>query len=556
MRPALSAPPPERSQPDPSAWVSPPEQRLPPGVPLALAFTVTALLMGPIAVGQWFAPLLTWLPYVVWLVALESVYTTLWLAAPAQRLANKSWLRLGEVGLWLVSLRLLTWYIQGNGPDATAWRAYLVDPWLALDGMFLFSASVILLAWAQAALWGRLFGQISSGMAAAAAYGQRHDRWGDAYLDLPSDIDRADLLRRFVQSWAVGGILLLLTTALTTFDIPRFDFGAPLRTLGRLALPPHLLWGLLVYFLGALWLTSQARYQVLQGRWLTAGLHVSQLLTQRWQRFGWLALGVVGLMAALLPMGSTVGLARLLELAIFAILALVNLLLIVVAGLIAWILRLVWREGEAPTLDLPTLPPPAAAPTLIPAAPQLPLPLGGLLWGLTALMLGIIILFFAYHRLGTWRGAALQQRWLALWAWLRDWQRTLAKLNRPRRRPAVAAPSNEPAGRRWWAWPGLLTPQEQIRLFYLTLTRRAGDQGVARPPAQTPLEYTTRLGQSWPEAEAEIEALTQAFIEARYTPHIIPAEQVGPVQAAWRRARTWLRRPPHADQSSTRREET
>ncbi len=530
----------------PGGLESQPNAGLPPGAPAVLALTVTGLLMGPISVGQWFAPLVAWLPYLVWLVALESVYTTLWLAAPARRLANKSLLRVGELALWLVSLRLITWQIQDSWPAGETWRAYLADPWSALDGMFLFSAFVLILAWAQAALWGKLFSQISGGMAAAAAYGRRRLRWGYEYLDLPSDIDRADLLRRFVQSWAVGGIFLLLTTALTTFDVPRFDFGAPLRTVGRLALPPHLLWGLLLYFLGALWLTSQARYQMLQGRWLAAGLTVSQPLGQRWQRLGLVALGVVGLLAALLPIGSTLGIARLLELAIFALLAVVNLFLTVVAGLAALIFRLFWREGDAPTLDWPALTPPPAPPSLTPSIPQLPLPVGSLIWGMFLVLMGLVVAFFVYHRVRPWDGTLWQHLWLALLAWVHSWGQKAAGLIQLRRRPAVETAAAAPAGvrRRWWERLGRLTPQEQIRLFYLALAQRAGEQGVARIPAQTPLEYAATLDGNWPEAEGEIETLTQAFIEARYTAHPIVAEKVGIVQSAWRRARAWLRRPP------------
>jgi hypothetical protein len=44
-----------------------------------------------------------------------------------------------------------------------------------------------------------------------------------------------------------------------------------------------------------------------------------------------------------------------------------------------------------------------------------------------------------------------------------------------------------------------------------------------------------------PEAETDVESMTQAFIEARYTEHSIRPDNVGTVQNAWERIRSLLK---------------
>ena len=78
--------------------------------------------------------------------------------------------------------------------------------------------------------------------------------------------------------------------------------------------------------------------------------------------------------------------------------------------------------------------------------------------------------------------------------------------------------------------------------YYLSTVKRAGEQGVARAASETPQEYAVDLKQHWPETEVEVDELTTAFNEARYSPADIPLEAATTIKARWKRLRERLRR--------------
>ena len=85
-----------------------------------------------------------------------------------------------------------------------------------------------------------------------------------------------------------------------------------------------------------------------------------------------------------------------------------------------------------------------------------------------------------------------------------------------------------------------LSPRERIRYFYLSTLRRAREQGIPRSPDQTPYEYENILDSTVPDAQAEVAALTEAFVEAHYSEHPVDAEQANDVQNHWQQLRRTL----------------
>jgi hypothetical protein len=129
--------------------------------------------------------------------------------------------------------------------------------------------------------------------------------------------------------------------------------------------------------------------------------------------------------------------------------------------------------------------------------------------------------------LAAWRGAGHQ---------VQDWQQAVrARLQRP----PVEKEERPP-----WRFIRInaLSPREQIRYFYLSTIKRAANKGVARQQAETPLEFARDLKKSWPEAEEDVDALTDAFLEARYGRSLIEKEDVNPVKKRWRQVKSSLRR--------------
>jgi hypothetical protein len=87
---------------------------------------------------------------------------------------------------------------------------------------------------------------------------------------------------------------------------------------------------------------------------------------------------------------------------------------------------------------------------------------------------------------------------------------------------------------------GALSPRERILYYYLSILRRAGQQGFPRQRAQTPYEYDDTLGPHLPQAQQEMNLLTQAFVEARYSRHALDREQARGVRGDWQKVKAAL----------------
>jgi len=85
------------------------------------------------------------------------------------------------------------------------------------------------------------------------------------------------------------------------------------------------------------------------------------------------------------------------------------------------------------------------------------------------------------------------------------------------------------------------SPRERVRALYLSTLNRAAGQGIGRKRAQTPYEYEVTLERSIPTAEDDIDQLTEAFVEARYSRHPISDDEATAVRQAWLRLRSALR---------------
>ena len=93
--------------------------------------------------------------------------------------------------------------------------------------------------------------------------------------------------------------------------------------------------------------------------------------------------------------------------------------------------------------------------------------------------------------------------------------------------------------------PRRMPPRERVRFFYLALVRKGEDAGLPRQPFQTPYEYANRLQQDLPESDEEIQPLTEAFIEARYTSHPVSEVQASMARRSWERLRRLLQHHSH-----------
>jgi len=75
-----------------------------------------------------------------------------------------------------------------------------------------------------------------------------------------------------------------------------------------------------------------------------------------------------------------------------------------------------------------------------------------------------------------------------------------------------------------------------IRALYRNLLRWAARQGVARAPAQTPLEHLKLLEQKFPQHQYVLKQITEAYLLARYSQKPVSREQFDSAKEAWQRA--------------------
>lgn len=519
-------------------------------LPLWTTVLVVAWVTPPAVMARFFLTPTAgaWLLGVLFAIALEGAVATVWLAHPDRRVVDKAQYRLAEFVVVVVGLRLLTWGL-GDFPDGAYWVRLLRAPLLVFDDTFLTFLLLGVLAWERTTTWTRLFVDMRLSNDEAFFYSLPRAARPENN-DKPIYANRADLVTRFSRGWLISGAIMIFFAAGTTVDLPDLSL-TTIRTLARLNLEPAVLAALLVYFVGGFMLLSRARFYMHYVRWLVADVTIAPQVRARWGRGTVVILAVIATVAAFLPIGSTFGGAVVLYSVVSLFYAVLNGLLLLLLVLISTVLSFFGRSGpppEAPTLRPPPLlsPPESVDPARAGDAVQLAV--GTLVW--LAVIGGVVlaVLFFARQQgyLTDWRGVRrllddIWQRLRAWWAALRASAESIAQLI-PRR--SAESDPDDPAAPARWRYVRLndLPPREQVRYFYLSTVRRAEEQGVPRRQSETPLEFAEDLKQQWPEAQGDVDQLTEAFLHAQYSPQPVTVTTVNPIKATWKRVRGSLRR--------------
>jgi hypothetical protein len=521
--------------------------------PVLIALLVAALLAGPIVFLQLFYPDGSWfvLKAAVFLIALEAIYTTRWLARPEQRQVSRLAYRAAEFAVIVVALRLLTWTIGDGLPTAAEWREFLLSPTSLIDGTYFLFLFFAVFALERGASLAALFIGLDLSNDEIAYYTLSPHARELVVHERPPLTNRPQLLRSFFSQWIFGGALLALFAVLTVVDFAAFDGrGDGVRTLSRLGLRPELLLALLVYFLVGLWLTSHARLAVMRARWLVAGITTAGDVSLSWRRSSLLLLLLVATVAAFLPIGSTIAVAAILE-AIFTVGAMVvytavSLILLLFFGLVALFFNQESPLPEEEFMEPLATPAPAQAPPVV-TGDEASLVMGALFWLVVAAVLVVALFFFLRDRGYHLEVSTFGRAWSGFARWLRRLWRSLsggaAEIGQALRQRLRRQDGATGAAARPWRFlrVNALTPRDQVRYFYLSAARRAGEKGVAREAGETPLEYAQDLERTWPQAEEDIETLTHAFLKARYSRQEIAGDEAGLVKRTWRRIRSILK---------------
>ncbi len=529
--------------------------------PLLMAVLITALLVGILSVvvelsadARWYA-----LTLPLFFIALEAIYTTQWLNKPRQMALDRLSYRAAELLLLVVLLRIISWIVFAEGiPDAEALMHYLRRPYaLFLNTPFIITLVCGLIAWRLAVNLGQIFSRLEVNdfelRFHSLPLAQRKAR---AY-DQPIQESRHGLTESFTRFWLLGGLLLVVAAGISTLEQQTTAALLSPLAAGRANLEPRLLGALLLYFIIGMFLLSQARLMELHARWLVNNVDADLDARQKWQQSSLIILLLVVAVAAFLPIGSTSALSQIVNVLLYWLLFLANVLLFVLVLPFALILALLSSRdpGEVaaslPPIDPASIVPPAQAGSS-PFAETIVMLLSSGFWAVFIVIVVLALLFFLRERRqeGFLESAAeiwaqiitwLKLRWLKLRGQARSLQETLAFARR-----TEVDPEALPSRRMPWRFLRVsgLPPREQIRYFYLSTVRRAGEKGVKRPQAGTPLEYAEDLKERWPEAEEGLEAITGAFLKARYSDKEILEEEIAPVKNTWKEVRRELRQDP------------
>ena len=351
------------------------------------------------------------------------------------------------------------------------------------------------------------------------------------------------------------GALLVVLTALSRIDIRAVFLQQPGDHIANLSLLDGGGFSTLLYFMLGFALLSLAKFINLHTRWSLLGIPVSRNIANRWAGYSLIFLVALAASVSLLPTHYSLGLLSLLH----NFLSFIVYILSAISGFL-WLL-LMYPLAALLSLfggALPSVPPAPPSklepPTFI--EPQSITPNPGwellktfLFWGFFIVVVGFALRQYLLQHQEILE--ALRKMRLAQWLIrLGDWIATLFRsinyqlatlidegLDRLRSSDGQTLPAR--AGR--FLSLRRLNPRQQIHFFYHALIRRGNENRLPRKLSQTPDEYAVTLEQALPEVMPEIEVMTEAFIEARYTQQNIGEEDVGLVKSQWKRIRNAFR---------------
>ncbi len=451
------------------------------------------------------------------------------------------------------------WALYEEFPGPGALQAWLMDPALFFTGEFLFASLTLLFVWGFAIGVTADFLDLAIQPDEVAA--QRSREWGDSKSQwrVAIPMARADILQRFALRWISSGMLLVVCAALTRVAITTTPAGLLRASLRGLGLRPEALASLVCYFLAGLLLMSHGRLAVLRGRWFNQDVEINKAMLSRWHRISLAFVGLVALVALLLPLGQTGWLALAIEW-FFALLARIIMGLVLLFGmlfaLVEQMLRTLFGAANEEAAQAEPAPFPLTIPSQAEMTSRLPPWLGGaVLWIMIVLVTGFLLVNFL--RSTELLQGPLGERLLHMRLWWRARQKRFSlamtrqlnsavlRLRRVRRK--VPRLSTEREGVRAPA-----TPRGKVRQYYLRAVQEATEGGKPRPSHRTPLEYAKDLAETWPETETDVTDLTAAFVDARYSDHEIDEQRATNAQSAWRRLMQGLRKPPEGGARSSR----
>lgn len=357
-------------------------------------------------------------------------------------------------------------------------------------------------------------------------------------------------LDRLAARFFVGGVLLVLISGLTHVIL---TWGVrSLTDLGRPTIEGVLL-NVLIYFMLGLVLLGQANLARLMMRWQLQKVEIGSGFVKQWAKYGLIFLGIVTLAAFFLPTRYTLGF---LTSASIIIQSIMNILMLILQLIfLLFTLPLAWLMSS---LGMGSAPPPAL-PALATPPPEAPVEGAPLPWleALRSLIFWLVALIVLWYLLKIYLSdrpelVAALKRFKPIGFVLNLLKQIWQSLRRAGQMGFDLISGSVNLSAQTGGVTGLLrslsglgldrlSPRERIFYYYLNILKRAEKWRLARKIHQTPYEYEPNLEQAVPEVEADVQALTEVFVRARYSQEGFDEEHANLVKQQWQHIRQALR---------------
>jgi hypothetical protein len=433
--------------------------------------------------------------------------------------------RVTEFAILLVALKVFAELRAGPESFLTNVILWPVQfPFYVLNGRYLLTLLPALASWQAANL---LAGDLSL--------------LGLEEASLPNERTKATPLRVLIIRRFLGlGMIVVLLAGIP----PQTAIPTPLPVASN-SVP-----AVVIYFVLGLVLVSLTRYVNLETTWWLAKLQVPGQIPRRWFLYSALILALLIVLISFLPTNYELGLLS----TFMAVFRILNQVMFYLYGLVlllaALLARLIGKPPAVAPDQIPAVtPPPALTPGPV-STINWDLVKSVFLWG-SLIILAVIALrqYIAFNQdLSEDIKRFRPFHWLLI-----SWGRFKASFKKANKSigkfiqnslERLRRVDSEPGQRSEWDFinPRKLSPRQKIIFYYLALIRRAKEAGLPRQDDQTPYEYAGYLKSSLKGEKGGVDAMTESFIEARYSRHEIQSKQASRSEMLWGNIRQVLRK--------------
>jgi len=473
------------------------------------------------------------LPFLAFLVGMEVILTR---PVVRELEGRERWIyHFAEWITFAVLLKFVLYFIHGFGNlpvDLPRWQENFLT---FFEGEYIPSWILLMMVW--------LIGRATANDIAALNIDPTDLDWEFGKLSNSRSTIRGGLVSRLL--WT-GIAIVVLAAGM------RVNIGA---ALGTAAMQEPVL-NIMIYFFLAIILFSLTQFALLSGRWFWHQTPTSPHLAHSWLRYGLFCFALLAIISFILPTSYSMGLLETLNFLLNWIIAALIFVFQLIFLPIIWLLSLSGCMRQSPDQALENTP---SAALLPPPPPSTPIPWLELLQ--SVLFWGLFILIIAYALIQFIRQnpqlAGMLTR-LPVLAWIGSFCRWLSDLikgassqvvvamKEARQRLFTARGGSLSRQVRGWLNFRQLDPRQQIVFYYLRLIERGEPHGLKRKASETPYQYARVLRENLPEVQEDITGLTETFLEARYSNHLVGELQTSRVQRFWRnitRSLEHLRKP-------------